>query len=197
MVIEKKIKSFIGFEWKKMILPFFLIIFFSYQIFIFYSISTIMENHLCDSMESLRNVKNLQEQNNTQELDQAVFEWTSGSEEFKKDMKKFIENKNIFRISQSINPFFPIPCELGAGNYCRYYIDKKSFDCIYNSNFKLSSLFEISKPEYRKISIFLLIFHMLAIFIIGYLISAIMFFIFRNIKIKRGFSPFISFTSDS
>ncbi|MEA3329986.1 MAG: hypothetical protein U9Q06_04555 [Nanoarchaeota archaeon] len=191
MEIEKKRNSFIGLEWKKLVLPIILVIFFSYQIFVFYSVSNVMENYSCDANEFLQKVETFRQQNNTEELNKTILEWKPKAEKFKEDLEKSIGSETIFSISSTINPFFPFPCELSPKNYCRYYISKKSFDCMFDVDFNsgLGSLFAVSKPEYKKVSIFLLIFHLAIIFTIGYLISAIILLIFRNVKTKRNSNP--------
>jgi hypothetical protein len=191
MEIEKKRKSFIEFEWKKIVLPIILIILFTYQIFVFYSVSNVVEDYLCDANEVLQNIETFREQNNIEQLNKTILEWQPKAEKFEKDLEKSLGSETIFMVSQTINPFFPFPCELSPKNHCRYYISKKSFDCMYDvdSSSGFDPLFEVSKPEYKKVSVFLLIFHLAIIFIIGYLISAIIIFIFRNIGIKRNSNP--------
>ena len=191
MQTEEKRGAFIAFEWKKIVLPIVLILFFSYQIYVFYSASNVIEKHLCTAHELSRKIEAFREQNNTEQLNQTISEWQLEAEEFKYSLKKLTGSRWIIRVSQIINPFFPFPCELSPRKYCRYYISRESFDCMYNinANSVLGSLSEVSKPEYKKISPFLLVFHLIIIFIVGYLISAIVLFIFRKDKIKRRHKP--------
>lgn len=184
MELEKK-ETFLGFEWKKIILPIILMILFGYQLFLFYSIADLNNNFICNAREFIEKGQTYKEQNNTELLNKLDKEWQQITREFSSGMNNLMGSEITFISTSIIDPFFPIPCSLKNTEYCKYYITEKTFDC---ANFKLSpfahKLFKTKIPKYEPVSIYLLVFHFILLGVVGYLLSAIFLWILRNRKTK-------------
>jgi hypothetical protein len=177
---------------KNFVLPILLLLFFSYQIYIFYSLSNIPENYMCDLKEKLNEIDSSRKNNeldlSNESINKSVIEFEKLLNRYHKEMKLSDFNQNLFLVSEIVNPYFPYPCELFYTNNCRYYINEKTFNCTFLSEpSEITSLFSI--PEYKSISPYILTLHLAIIFVIGYLISFIIFFILRNLKIKKTLIP--------
>ena len=185
---EKRGIGFLDFEWKKIILPIIILILFIYQVYIFYSIGNVFNRDICNLTNYAKDAIKYRQQNNTEMLKKIFLEYKPLEDKFKIDIEKIAWSETVFYTITKIDHFFPVPCEIPSQNYCKNYINKESFDCLDNlkSNSELtSSMFNYQESKYNPISIWLLILHFILLFVIMYLISAIILWIFRNVKIKK------------
>jgi len=183
----KKSKGFLEFEWKKFILPIFLILFFSYHIYFFYSISNQIDNYYCISAPYIKDLVLYRQQNNSDMLYKTSNELKPMSDKMSAEIIKLSKYMAFEKIIFILDPFFPSPCEFSNEESCRYYGDRKSLECIGDVRDQLPTptmpLF--ATPEFKHVSIWILTIHFILLFTIGYLISAVILWIFRNIKIKK------------
>jgi hypothetical protein len=183
MINKKEGARFLKFEWKKFILPLILIILFAYQTYVFYSIGSLMDKSICQITNIQETARNYIKQNNTEMLDELTIERGLKMKELQEDINNAMGIKAIFYITTAIDPFFPVSCEITFKNYCRHYVSQETYNCAYNFATDLSSLLE--RPEYKPVSSWLLILHFILFFILGYFISAVILWVFRNVKIKK------------
>jgi len=186
-MMNKKSIGFLKFEWKKIILPIILIILFSYEVYVFYSIGNVMNEYSCDIADYINDAVKYREQNNTEMLKKIFLESRSLAEKLQRDIIKASGSETVLHIVMKINPFFPVACEIFSQNYCKNYISKKSFYCANLQSRSVSApmLFNPKIQKYNPISIWLITLHFILLFVIGYLVSAVILWIFRNIKIKN------------
>ena len=187
MESSEKRGSFLGFEWKKTILPIIIIILLGYQTYVYYSLSKINQDIACDLYTFQKNMDIYKKQNNTELLTQTLNEWSPKSDKFQKELNKNKGNEIILIISQKIDPFFPAPCEIVSSKYCRYYMNKESYDCMKNMmNLILeNSIFDTKTPEYKQVSFLIIALHFVLLSVLSYLISSIILLLFRNVKIRK------------
>jgi hypothetical protein len=192
--LERSEQGFLNPEWKKFILPVFLIILFGYQTHIYFSLGNFGDEAYCYSVQQVKLIEKYSEENNTGLLTETANELQS--QIFYLDRKYNLDasESGVFYISSSISkiyPFFPVSCEvpINPNKFCRYYFTRESYDCtleMYNitAGNIIFSVFDLNIPEYKKVSNLVIILHFILIFIWGYLISAVILFAFRGIKRK-------------
>lgn len=192
---EKGDKGFLEIEWKKFILPIFLIILFGYQVYAYFSIAHFTDDTSCYLVKQKELMDNYYQQNNTKLFEKTISETESTLAELNEEFNtKIVEEVPFLLISSvsKIYPFFPISCEVefNPNKNCRYYSSKESYDCMLEfvnsaiTDSQILSIFNTSLPEYKKVSTSVIVLHFILIFIWGYLISAIILFAFRSIRKK-------------
>lgn len=192
----KKSGSFFEFEWKKIILSLILILLFGYQTYVYISIGNVMNEYTCENSKYIQDIIQYRNQNNSEMIKKVSEDFKPTADKFQEDLKKPLGSENLFYITSTIYPIFPVPCEIITENFCRYYMNKESFNCMNDMKSGLkssfSSLFELEEVTYKPVSIWLLAIHFFILFVIGYLISCIILWIFKNrnktlliLKIKK------------
>ncbi len=193
---KRDARGFFEVEWKKFILPILLIILFGYLVYVYFSVANITDQTSCYILEQGNLIRKYYEQGNEKMLQKTMDETVLTLSQISSKFNVGIAYGSSFWLISSISriyPFFPVSCEVAfsPGEQCRYYISKESYDCmlepINSSGDGISgilSIFSVNVPEYRKVSTFMLVLHFILIFIWGYLISAILLFLFRSLKKK-------------
>lgn len=194
---EKVINDFLKIEFKKFILPVFLIILFIYQTHVYFSIGNFGDETYCYMIEQRELMESYSQNNNYALLGKAINETEIKINQLGEDFNVNVVEKPAFNFISSISkiyPIFPVSCEIEVNpvKHCRYYFSKESYDCtleLYTimsggDSDLMKSMFKSNFPDYKKISMLLILIHFILIFIWGYLLSAILLFAFRKIKRK-------------
>jgi len=198
------LKEFLKPEWRKFVLPAIFIIFLVISLSSFYALDAIFDDFLCDQIEIAEEFRNYAEENEGQ----------AGSLEFNKTIEVFTERMKLNNEKPAermkaivgmnyilipawsiiaIDPFLPLPTYLYDAPkritiipervIHELYISRKTYDCVKS----LDGVFrEMNEHEYMQVSIFTLIFNFLFLFIEGYLLSAVVLFVYRKIRHRKG-----------
>jgi len=180
------VKEFFGVEWKKFILPVLLIILFVVVINSFYSLGSVMDKYGCEMVSLVREQITNVKQNNTFAINQTANKMKSLSENIQKDMKKFQNIEPVFNFLKMLDPIIPVPCEFMDGNFCRFYINESTYNCL--TSLKTNEGTGLTQPkivEYKRASIITFGLNGLLLFTEGYLISSLILFIYRKIIKNR------------
>lgn len=189
-------KGFFEVEWKKFIFPILLIILFGYLVYVYFSIANITDKTSCYMVGQQSLMDKYYNQNNEELLEKTIYETeltlSQINSKFDVEIVDGVPFQLIISPISKIYPFFPTSCEVepNLNKQCRYYSSKESYDCMLEfisssvEDPQILSIFYVSIPEYKKVSTFMLILHFILIFIWGYLISAILLFLFRFLKRK-------------
>lgn len=186
MGLEKR--GFFHLEWKKLILPLILVLLLGYQVFVLFSAARVMDNSICTLVSYSNRMETLRQNGNQDLLNKTALELLPKIQGYHQELERIYAGQSILSISKTIDPLFPFPCGSNLNNYCGDYINESTFNCINSQSpdFLVISLF--GKPEkisYSPVSIFSIIINFLGVFMVGYLISAILLFIFRKFQRKK------------
>ncbi|MFH1308027.1 MAG: hypothetical protein ABIH72_04200 [archaeon] len=127
----------------------------------------------------------LTEQNNTELLVQKTLEFSNIIEEKRKEIGDtkiafvLISNQIISRV----DPLYPVPCSLLSSGFCGFYISQEGYNCLmtlYLDAEGINSLFSLGEiKDYEPVSYLALIINLLLFFIVFYLISCLIAFIYN------------------
>ena len=187
------IKEFLKPDWKKLILPFILIILYIYIVAFSSRVGQLMDTYMCDSFSLNRKITEAYQNNETDKIDQYKEEmnYLSGK------MRTASENLDIdnivviYNFMKFINPVMPLPCELESTNFCAHYASKETYDCFVDFEDYLKGpsasvtaglLSPTAMVEYRKSTFFTHVFSIIVLIIEGYLVSALVVFLYKKIK---------------
>lgn len=164
-----------------MILPLILIVMYIIVSNYMYSYSGIGDKYMCDIIELGEKTKEYGLQNNSL-YNQTRDEMLKMSDEWQSKMP---DSSGVFIFMggflENINPFFPTPCTMTDNkNYCRYYISRKSYDCI--KNIEPSGVLTPDIKPYKKVNIFHHLFAMSILFLEGYIVSVLLVLLYNIIK---------------
>jgi hypothetical protein len=172
-------------SWKKLILPLILIILYLVVINYLNSASKITDEYLCRFTELREKTIKFQEELNPS-LNQTAREFIQTAQEWQAEIPK---KNNAFlllgKIMDKINPIFPVPCTMSEDDgYCKYYVSKDTYDCYV----KQENFLALKPRPYKKINIFHHTAALIFLFLEGYIVSCLAFFIYK--KIKKPQKPF-------
>ena len=186
--------SFLSPTKAKFIIPIILIVLTISLFFATKDLNSKVGNYTCKVLEAKDMIRGYETQGNIISLNDAK----SRSDETTKDLLIYLDNnKAQFAIvnfyNQYVNQFNPIytaDCSFaGLKPFCGYYSSREDYDCakklLADSDINFLGVFNPSMPEYKKPSIFILIISLIYLFIIGYLVSCIISYVYHNLKSKH------------
>lgn len=184
------IGSFLRPEWKKFILPIVFIILFIVMISSFYYTASVLDKYGCEVASLYERLDTYREQNDTSGITQTVDALESLSQNYKNDMKITEGVGPVLSIVLAIDPIVPVPCEFMVSGLtltpCQFYASEETYNCMKGSIGGTISVFaEPEIKEYKGVSVATLGLNVLLLFVEGYLISAVVLFIYRKIR-SRG-----------
>ncbi|MBT3720674.1 hypothetical protein HN789_02195 [archaeon] len=181
-------KEFLKPNWKKFLLPIFLIVCFFVLVKYYFYYAIIVDEHtptlinFIDEIEEYRKLNDSRSMNKTGKNIENYVTQNKIKEKFSK--LQDIEFLAVFL--PMINPFMPQPCEFRFSTFCKYYIDETTYNLIESrGSFAGASLFDYEKKEYVQISYFDIFFNTIILFAEGYLFSCLVIHILHFFKKPR------------
>jgi len=194
-----QVKHFFGFHWTKLIIPLILIMGFLISFGMFSSIGNNQDKIICPMksiIEESIELHNTKDTLSKEQLEKRIELLETRGEKIKESTDNYLEAKiqltgRLSHFYMKINPFFPVSCEQQEDNSprsCRFYINKRSYNCILNTKVEMSfliNLFEIKSPQlipYKTISFFDVMLNIVYLFVVGYILSCFVGVIIRLVK---------------
>ncbi|MFA5993106.1 MAG: hypothetical protein WC796_05360 [Candidatus Pacearchaeota archaeon] len=150
-------------------------------------------DYSCKILEIKDTIRGYETQGNIISLNDAKFR----SDEMTNELLRDLENNklqfavvNIYnQYVNQFNPIYPADCSFsGLRPLCGSYSSQEDYDCakrlFADSDVKILGIFKTEMPEYKKPSSIILILSLIYLFIISYLISCVIAFVYRSLKPK-------------
>lgn len=182
-----RVKEFLKPEWKKFVLPVVFIVFFLIIVGSFYYIGSVLDKYGCQTASLITEASEYGSENELK-FNQTFEELGLISQNMQTDLEAVETLFPILNFFLIIDPIFPVPCTFMAGfmhvtGLCEYYISEETYNCFGTVNPDFSSFFEGPKiKEYQPASLTAFGLNILLLFVEGYLISAVVLFIYRKIR---------------
>ena len=177
------IKELLKPEWKKFILPVAFIILFFVAINSFYYVGSSFDKYGCDQVSLSKELQSNLRENNTLAYNQTWNKLRSLSENWSYEIMHTRNVRIISDFVKMIDPIIPVPCEfgVGAGVICEIYMNEETYNCFNSQGDATMFPFE---PKYKKASAVTFGFNVLLLFAEGYLISSVVLFAYREMRIS-------------
>lgn len=182
MSIEKFLKP----EWKKLILPIAFIILLAVTIDSFYYLGSVTDKYGCNLVFLFEDYQNAFEENNSLVMNQTYTIMTYMFENMTSEINRIQNVMFISSFVMAIDPITPVPCEFISGNGCEFYTNEETYNCFKNLTAEPGFL-PFNEAGYKKASLVTLGLNFLLLFIEGYLISSVILFAYRKMKVSSAF----------
>ncbi|MFH1501121.1 MAG: hypothetical protein ABIE22_04225 [archaeon] len=186
-----RLKDFLRPSVGKLILPVIIIVFLLVLFFMSKSVIPFLGEVSCMMVDFNEQSILLGGQNNTGLLDQKALEFSETIEERRSEIGEIKLAFVLFsnQIIGRVDPLYPVPCSILSSGFCGFYISQEGYNCLltlFSDVKSMDSLFSLGEiKDYRSVSYLALVMNLLLIFIIFYLISCLVAFIYNEMRKKN------------
>ncbi len=186
-------KDFLKPNSKKFILPVILLLLSIYVVASSFSIVAVFDKHTCETSDLSKQYISAEKENKTD----IVKALNDTAQKTSKKIEDELKTVNMIGVRESailvstLDPAFPLPCELAPSPLCIIYSSKKSYDCLADlANFTKENMENktisdsIKIREYSEPTIPIVV-NFAFVFIEGYAISCLIFYFKKNRKPKH------------
>jgi hypothetical protein len=179
-----KIKQLLKPEWKKILLPAIFLLLFAYLIINFAGIGAAIDNHAVDTVQFL-DVLLAQTQSQNLTFSEILERVNTFFQPLREEIARHTgpEVMTTLNFIRTLDPFLPVPCETTRSPSCRYYIQKPNYELLYSRGIPQLLLAVAAPPElFSHPTPFDYTVNVALLIVEGYLISCIIFFIYRKTR---------------